>query len=61
MYNPNLFHGAFLLDSNTKIGLVGEIRALLAESGDIVISLARPVLKRTLTLVGSALAPLQER
>lgn len=51
MYNHELTHGAFLLDTEVKQAIMAEMRGLLARSGSAVVGLARPMLKRTLTLM----------
>eukprot|EP00877_Chromochloris_zofingiensis_P001902 jgi/Chrzof1/11712/Cz06g06150.t1 len=55
LFNPNLWHGAFLLDARTKQGLVGEIGGLLRTSTRLMTQLAAPMLEKTLTAVGAAL------
>jgi hypothetical protein len=51
MYNHELTHGAFLLDTEVKQAIMAEVRGLLARSGSAVVGLARPVLVGTLTLM----------
>eukprot|EP00877_Chromochloris_zofingiensis_P001901 jgi/Chrzof1/11711/Cz06g06140.t1 len=55
LFNPNLWHGAFLLDARTKQGLVGEIGGLLRTSTRLMTQLGAPMLEKTLTAVGAAL------
>lgn len=49
LFNPNLWHGGFLVDSTMKHGVITEIRGLLARTGSLVINLAAPVLQRTMS------------
>eukprot|EP00879_Flechtneria_rotunda_P012361 GHRR01012908.1.p1 GENE.GHRR01012908.1~~GHRR01012908.1.p1 ORF type:complete len:712 (+),score=258.73 GHRR01012908.1:229-2364(+) len=51
MYNSDLTHGAFLLDTEVKQAIMAEMRGLLARSGSAVVGLAKPVLAHTLTLM----------
>ncbi|KAF8073253.1 NIFU1 [Scenedesmus sp. PABB004] len=53
--NPHLFHGAFLLDAQSKAGLMAEVRNLLDSSGSLVARLAGPVVDRTLSAARSLL------
>jgi hypothetical protein len=60
-YNTDLTHGEFLIKSEVKQAIMGELRAMLARSGNAVVGLARPVLKTTITLVHNALGATKVR
>ncbi|KAF6265894.1 hypothetical protein COO60DRAFT_768266 [Scenedesmus sp. NREL 46B-D3] len=60
-YNTDLTHGEFLIKSEVKQAIMGELRAMLARSGNAVVGLARPVLKTTITLVHHALGATKVR
>ncbi|WIA31944.1 hypothetical protein OEZ86_002801 [Tetradesmus obliquus] len=60
-YNTDLTHGEFLIKSEVKQAIMGELRAMLARSGNAVVGLARPVLKTTITLVHNAIGATKVR
>jgi hypothetical protein len=65
VYNPELAHGAFLLVPEVKAAILGQLKQLLASSGNAVAGLGRGLtsllLSRTYTLTGpggsSSVAP----
>jgi hypothetical protein len=56
MYNPHLWHGAFLLDPEVKKGLTSEIQGMLARTGSFAYRLTKPVVQRTVHIVQSTLS-----
>jgi hypothetical protein len=56
MYNPHLWHGAFLLDPEVKKGLTSEIQGMLARTGSFAYRLTKPVVQKTVHVVQSALS-----
>jgi hypothetical protein len=54
--NPALFHGAFLLSTAHKAHLMAEVAGLLATSGSLLMAMARPVLRHTLSAAHSLLS-----
>jgi hypothetical protein len=62
VYNPELAHGAFLLVPEVKAAIMGQLKQLVASSGNAVAGLGRglgSLLSRTYTLTGpgSSVAP----
>ena len=56
MYNPHLWHGAFLLDPEVKRGLASEIRGMLARTGSLAYRLTKPVAARAVHAARSVLS-----